>query len=189
MTAQTLAPLAVRERHVREPRAVLLDVRSPAEFEAAHIVGSRNVALATLDPTALAAGDVTYETPVTVVCFSGARARTAAERLVQAGFSDVVVLERGLQGWSAAGLPVQKGAGGAISLERQVRITAGSLVVLGVVLAAAVSPYAILLSAFVGAGLVFSGVTDTCGMGLLLARAPWNTRVGAATRSPDTTSA
>lgn len=72
--------------------------------------------------------------------------------------------------------------GGTISLERQVRIAAGSLVLLGVVLAATADPYAILLSAFVGAGLVFSGVTDTCGLDLMLARAPSNTRRDAGRR-------
>ena len=75
--------------------------------------------------------------------------------------------------WEQAGLPMRRGPK-AVSLERQVRIAAGSLVLLGAVLALTVHPWFALLSAFVGAGLVFSGVTDTCGMGMLLARMPWN---------------
>jgi len=176
MTLLILDAAAARERHARDPRATLLDVRSPAEFASGHVVGSRNTPLAGFDPAALADLGVDRTTPVTLVCASGVRARRAAEQLDAAGFSDVAVLERGLQGWTAAGLQLVDAPGGVISLERQVRIAAGSLVVLGVVLAWAVSPYAILLSGFVGAGLVFAGVTDTCGMGLLLARAPWNAR-------------
>jgi rhodanese-related sulfurtransferase len=84
-----------------------------------------------------------------------------------------VSVDGGTQAWEAAGLPIVRGQK-TISLERQVRIAAGSLVVLGAVLGYFVHPYFIGLSAFVGAGLVFAGVTDTCGMGMLLARMPWN---------------
>ncbi len=85
----------------------------------------------------------------------------------------MVNVEGGTQAWDQAGLPVVRGQQ-AMSLERQVRIAAGSLVVLGSALGAFVSPYWIGLAAFVGAGLVFAGITDTCGMGMLLARMPWN---------------
>jgi predicted branched-subunit amino acid permease len=74
----------------------------------------------------------------------------------------------------AAGLPVVKGSKSAISIERQVRIGAGSLVLIGVILGFLIHPAFFGLTAFIGAGLVFAGVTDWCGMGLLLARAPWN---------------
>ncbi|MFD1333933.1 rhodanese-like domain-containing protein, partial [Methylopila musalis] len=107
-------------------------------------------------------------------CASGVRARKAAERLVAAGFTQVEVVEGGLAAWRTAGLPVTEGQGGVISLERQVRIAAGSLVVLGVLIAATLTSWGLLLAGFVGAGLVFAGVTDTCGLGLLLARATWN---------------
>jgi hypothetical protein len=85
----------------------------------------------------------------------------------------VVNVEGGTQAWDEAGLPVVRGQK-AISLERQVRIAAGSLVLLGALLGYFAHPYWIALSAFVGAGLVFAGITDTCGMGMLLARMPWN---------------
>ena len=89
------------------------------------------------------------------------------------GWLNVVNVEGGTLACEAAGLPVVRGKK-AISLERQVRIAAGFLVLVGAVLALTVHPYFAGLSAFVGAGLMFAGITDTCGMGMLLARMPWN---------------
>lgn len=175
MAAGLIDPQAARRLHDSDQQAILLDVRTPAEFAAGHIAGSRNVPLDTVESWAAAEG-ASSDRAVTVVCAGGGRARRGAATLDAAGFGRVAVLDGGVRGWTAAGLPISAGEGGAISLERQVRIAAGSLVVLGVLLAWAVTPYAVLLSLFVGAGLVFAGVTDTCGMGLLLAKAPWNRR-------------
>ena len=83
-------------------------------------------------------------------------------------------MEGGTQAWVAAGLPAVKGSKSAISIERQVRIGAGILVLTGIILGFLFHPAFFALSAFIGAGLVFAGVTDWCGMGLLLAKAPWN---------------
>ena len=107
-----------------------------------------------------------------MICRSGSRGQKACEKLATAGLR-VVNVEGGTQAWEAAGLPVVRGRK-TISLERQVRIAAGSLVVVGSALGYFVNPAWIGLAAFVGAGLVFAGITDTCGMGLLLARMPWN---------------
>ncbi len=108
------------------------------------------------------------------MCRSGNRAKQAAERLARKGFTDVHVVEGGMLAWTEAGLPVVKGESKVWSLERQVRFVAGLLVVLGAGLSIAAHPYFIALSAFVGAGLVFAAVTDTCGMAMILARMPWN---------------
>lgn len=78
--------------------------------------------------------------------------------------------------WVEAGLPVDRGTSTVIGLERQVRIAAGAIVLGGVLLAQFVNPALIWLSGFVGAGLIFAGITDWCGMGMLLARMPWNQR-------------
>lgn len=110
--------------------------------------------------------------PVYVLCRSGKRATQAAESFIAAGHDNVHVVEGGIIACEAAGIPVRKNE--VISLERQVRIAAGTLVVLGTLLGAFLSPWFYGLAGFVGAGLVFAGVTDTCGMGLLLAKAPWN---------------
>ena len=97
----------------------------------------------------------------------------AAEIFQQTNTQKVFVVEGGTDLWHEQGLPVEKGTS-AISLERQVRITAGTLVFLGTLLGVFINYYFLIIPGFVGAGLVFAGVTDTCGMALLLARMPWN---------------
>lgn len=154
-------------------QALLVDVRTPAEFGEAHIEGAILHPLSDLDPSAIAKLMAGKERCV-FVCRSGNRARQAAEKL-SGTIPNVVVLEGGVGAWEAAGLPLVRGRK-AISLERQVRIAAGSLVVLGVLIGTFIAPWGYALSAFVGAGLVFAGVTDTCGMAMVLAKMPWNTR-------------
>jgi rhodanese-related sulfurtransferase len=150
----------------------LIDVRTPAEFREVHIPFARNVPLDRLDPAAVRGGLADPAQPVHVVCRSGNRAAKACEQLAAAGL-DVINVAGGTQAWEQAGLPVTRGKK-TISLERQVRIAAGTLVLIGIALGAFVHPALYGLAAFVGAGLVFAGITDTCGMGLLLARMPWN---------------
>ena len=111
--------------------------------------------------------------PLYVICRSGIRGGQACEKLMKAGFLNAVNIEGGTLACVEAGLPVKRGKK-VISLERQVRIAAGALVLLGAVLGWFVDPVFIGLSAFVGAGLVFAGISDTCGMGMILARMPWN---------------
>ena len=151
----------------------LLDVRTPVEFREVHVGFARNLPLDRLDPAAFnAERNGAGDKPLYVICRSGSRGNQACEKLAAAGI-EVVNVEGGTQAWIAANLPVVRGQK-AISLERQVRITAGSLVFVGAVLALTVHPYFAALPAFIGAGLVFAGITDTCGMGMLLARMPWN---------------
>lgn len=112
-----------------------------------------------------------------LVCRSGKRADQALRQLAAAGCENLAVLDGGVNAWNEAGLPVNRGAK-ALSLERQVRIGAGFLVLTGVALGAWVHPAFFGLSAFVGAGLMFAGITDWCGMALVLAKMPWNRRAG-----------
>ena len=111
--------------------------------------------------------------PLYVICRSGSRSKQGCDKLIAAGFTNVINVTGGTQAWDKAGFAVVRGKK-AVSLERQVRIAAGSLVVAGSALGFFVHPYWIALSAFVGAGLVFAGVTDTCGMAMVLAKMPWN---------------
>lgn len=177
---KTIPPVALQKVLSDHPEAVVLDVRTPAEFAAVHIPQARNVPLDALEARAFQGPDrLSKGEPVYLLCQSGGRASRAAEKFAQEGFADPVVVEGGTNAWIGAGLPVTRGEGGVIGLERQVRIAAGALVLTGVILGYLVHPYFIGLSAFVGAGLVFAGITDWCGMGLLLARAPWNQRPAA----------
>lgn len=151
----------------------LLDVRTPVEYREVHIPFARNVPLNQLGSRAPSAQDNGSGQPLYVICNTGKRSTQACEKLRGLGHSQVVNVEGGTQAWIEAGLPVTRGKK-AMSLERQVRIAAGLLVLVGALLAIFVNVYFALLSAFVGAGLTFAGITDTCGMGLLLARMPWN---------------
>ena len=150
-----------------------IDVREPAETAAERIDGVRAVPLSAFGSHAKS---LRTDQPVYVVCRTGRRATAAAERLAALGHEDVRILQDGLMGWVAAGLPVERGAARTWSLERQVRFAAGSLVLLGTLLSALVHPAFVALSGVVGAGLVFAAVTDTCGMAMVLARMPWNQR-------------
>jgi rhodanese-related sulfurtransferase len=152
----------------------LIDVRTPVEFREVHASGARNIPLDSLDPNAvLAARNGSADEPLYVICRSGKRAGKAIQQFNELGFSNAINVEGGTQAWDVAGLPVVRGKK-AISLERQVRIAAGFLVLLGAILGFFVHPYFIGISAFVGAGLMFAGITDTCGMGMMLAKMPWN---------------
>jgi rhodanese-related sulfurtransferase len=167
----TISPKALAELHASEKSVELLDVRTPLEFHEIHVDFARNVPLDRLDAQSVERKGWGND-PLYVICRSGSRGKQACERLSAAGLN-VVNVEGGTLAWEAAGLPVVRGKK-AISLERQVRIVAGFLVLVGAILAMTVHPYFAGLSAFIGAGLMFAGISDSCGMGMLLARMPWN---------------
>lgn len=175
MSVQTISATEFYKIRQAGGRAELVDVRTPAEYEQVHAEGARLVPLDRLDPKAFHdAGQ-----PVYVICKSGQRAAKACQKLLAAGLTEVISIDGGTAAWEAAGLPIVRGTRKVISLERQVRIGAGLLVLLGVTLGAFVHPAFYGISAFVGAGLVFAGVTEWCGMGMLIARMPWNRGSGA----------
>jgi rhodanese-related sulfurtransferase len=172
----TISPTTLADLRRRGEKVTLIDVRTPAEFGEVHVEFAHNLPLDRLDPqavTTLSGGG-----PVYLVCKSGTRSRMACEKLLAAGLADAISVEGGTAACEAAGVPVVRGRK-AMSLERQVRIAAGALVATGAALAAfGPDPTWRLIGAglagFVGCGLVFAGVTDTCGMAMLLARMPWN---------------
>ena len=149
----------------------VIDVRTGAEFESQHIPGSR---LIPLDHIEARADDVrAAPAPRLLLCHSGNRAAMAKKTLEKLHIAGLLVIEGGISAYVAAGGDTVKGKG-RISLERQVRITAGTLVLLGLALGFFVHPAFFILSTFVGCGLVFAGITDTCGMGIMLGKMPWN---------------
>jgi rhodanese-related sulfurtransferase len=151
----------------------LIDVRTPAEFEAAHIPGSYNVPLDLIDEHRNELRDSLRE-PAIIVCRTGNRARQAAGQLRAAHLDHIHILDGGLLAWESSGQEVRHGERRTWSLERQVRGVAGSLVMVGALGGLLVNPAIGLLAAGVGAGLTFSAATDTCGMAMILARMPWN---------------
>lgn len=164
-----IAPAELRT--LIETGHAMVDVRSAAEYETAHIPGSVHIALDELRSdvevaiAALPAGAV-------VICRSGARAATAAEVLATAGRDDLRILDGGIVAWERDGGALQRGRQ-HWDLERQVRLVAGSLV-LGSVLASLVRRPAVALAGAVGTGLTVAALTDTCAMGAALARLPYN---------------
>jgi rhodanese-related sulfurtransferase len=176
MTPTTISPSGLAQRHRDGQKLDLIDVRTPLEFQGLHVQFARNIPLDELNPAAvMQAHNGSAAEPLYLICQSGGRSQKACEKFRQAGFINVIDVEGGTQACEAAGLPLARGKK-AISLERQVRIAAGSLVLTGVILGWQVHPAFYGLSAFIGAGLTFSGITDTCGMAMLLARMPWNRR-------------
>jgi len=149
----------------------VIDVREFSEFNSERIADAQLMPLSNFEKHA---DEIDHTKPVYLMCRSGNRAKNAAEKLAAKGFTDIHVVEGGMVAWAGANLPVVKGESKVWSLERQVRFTAGLFVLTGVLLSLFVSPYLLLISAFVGAGLMFSALTDTCGMGMVLARMPWN---------------
>lgn len=180
---QTITPQQLLEKIRSGEQIELIDVRTPAEFREVHVECARNEPLERLDVARLVTAPPKGSAdPLYVICRSGSRGKQACEKLLNAGHPNVVNVEGGTVACEAAGLSVVRGKK-AISLERQVRIAAGALVVTGAALSF-VHPYWVGLSAFVGCGLIFAGITDTCGMAMLLARMPWNQCGSVTTCSP-----
>lgn len=162
------------EEVYHQKNVLLVDVRTGAEFEEVHVEGAVLQPLHDIDVETIKERAKGKDACI-LICRSGKRASQAAETLRNRGLPAIQVLEGGITAWESAGLPLKRGAK-VISLERQVRIAAGALVFTGAALGYFVNPAWIALAGLVGAGLVFAGITDTCGMGLLLARMPWNDR-------------
>jgi rhodanese-related sulfurtransferase len=167
-----LRPLEVAELVQADTSARLLDVRSPGEYESVHISGAYNVPLDMLAEHAREIRTNVAE-QIVLVCQSGQRARNAEEVLRAAGLENLHILDGGVNGWVAAGLPVVRGSK-RLSLERQVRIVAGALAGVGGLLGVFVNPLFALIPAVVGSGLVFAGLTDNCALAMVLTRLPYN---------------
>lgn len=167
MSLKSIPP--AEARRLASEGALLVDVREPDEFARASIAGSENHPLSRIGPLGC-------PQPVVFLCRSGMRTGANAARLAQCHAGDSYVLEGGLDGWRAAGLPVADDAKAPLEIMRQVQIAAGALILTGVVLGFLLGPVWFGLAAFVGVGLSFAGITGWCGMALALSRAPWNRR-------------
>jgi rhodanese-related sulfurtransferase len=174
MSMPTILPQQLEELRAAGKNVELIDVRTPLEYRALHVAYARNIPLDQLDPQAIVLSrSGAADEPLYVICHSGNRGQKACEKLRAAGLVNVVNVEGGTLAWTESGLPVIRGKK-AISLDRQVRITIGLLVVAGVILGWLLDPIWTGLSAFMGAGLIYAGVFDSCPLGMLMARMPWN---------------
>lgn len=163
----TLSTTALRQKN---GSARLLDVRTPGEFAASRIPGSYNIPLGDIEAYAdtLAKSD----TELVVICQSGGRAKLAADTLRSKGRTNVTVLDGGVGAWEAQGGETEGGAS-AWTIERQVRLVAGTIVLTGIALSLK-HPKAKFLSGAIGGGLTFSALSNTCMMGSLLSKLPFN---------------
>lgn len=166
MSLQSITPETARDLVAKG--ALLVDVRDADEHARARIPGARH------SPLSGGLNGLPGNGVVVFHCRTGTRTAMNVDRLAASTGCEAYVLEGGLEGWKAAGLPVLEDRKQPLELMRQVQITAGSLALAGAVLGFAIDPRFHLLSGFIGAGLTFAGVTGWCGMAKLLAVMPWN---------------
>ncbi|MDZ8053510.1 MAG: rhodanese-like domain-containing protein [Aulosira sp. ZfuVER01] len=167
VNAQTLQQL------LEQKAVTLIDVREPSEYAGEHIPGATLVSLSNFDSHKIPQDG---NKKVVLYCRSGNRSTMAAQKLFDAGFATVTHLDGGMSAWKEAGYLTKINRHAPISLMQQVQIVAGSLVLISTLLGAFVSPWFLLLTGFIGTGLTYSGVTDTCMLGMLLAKLPYNQR-------------
>lgn len=172
-------PPAVLAQWIADGEAQIVDVREADERARERIAHSASRPLSEFDPAQV---PQVVGMKTVLVCRTGRRTRDAARRMFAAGVDEVHHLRGGLRGWAAAGLPLEKTPRAPISLMRQVQITVGILVVGSAILAAAVSPWWLVMTGGIGAGLVFAGATGTCAMAALIERMPWNRLAGRTAR-------
>lgn len=156
---------------INEGDGTVVDVRQPAEFAAGRIKGAKLVPLGEIENRHK---EIDHAKPVYVICRTGNRSGKAQQKLKSLGFENVINVTGGFEAWKREDLPFERDEKAPWDIERQVRFVAGLFVLTGVILAALVHPYFIGISAFIGAGLVFSAATNTCTMGMILMKMPWN---------------
>jgi rhodanese-related sulfurtransferase len=173
MQIPQIHPKALQEKIQRAEPVALIDVRTREEFGCSHAPSAVNVPLSELGPEQLSGGCASAQEPVYFICRSGARARQAAEKMIAAGFDNVVLVEGGMAAWEKEGLPVEVHKK-VLPVEQQVRLTIGFFVLLGSLLAYLVHPGFGLIPAFMGLGLISAGITGNCPLALAVAKMPWN---------------
>lgn len=181
---QEIAPAELQSLKPGEQPVQIIDVRTPLEFDTEHIKGSINIPL---DELGRRGSEIKKDMTTVLVCRSGKRAGMAAQTLSPYGFESRV-LTGGILGWRKAGLPLIEGKK-RLSLERQVQLTIGLILLTSVTLGYTVSNLFFIMAGFIGAGLTFAGLSGTCGLAMLIAKAPWNrlettSKTGAGADSP-----
>ena len=174
LTPQTIDAPSLKQ-WLDHKSVLLIDVRETVEYANSHIPGAICHPLSSFEPSQI---NLHPDQRLVLYCRSGKRSALAAEQLNAEGFTDITELQCGIAAWETEGYPVEQSPSAPISLLRQVQITAGTLIVLGTLLGALGAEWGLLLSGVIGMGLIFAGITDSCVMGMLLAKLPYNQRVG-----------
>ena len=176
MSLKAITVNDLKVKHENNSSLELIDVRTPGEYATAHIGFAENFPLDQLDARVVAAARTSPGQPLYVICKMGGRSAKACQRLIDAGIENVINVTGGTDAWIQSGYEVARTGRKVIALDRQVRIAAGALVVTGIVLAAVLEPVwiGLAIAGAIGSGLVFSGLTNTCGMGAVLSKMPWN---------------
>ncbi len=172
-----ISPQELHAMQSQGQKLEFIDVRSPIEYQSGHVLGTQLLPLDQLTPESLTQQLKTpgagQETPLYITCKGGFRAQQAASRLHDAGYQNLVLLEGGLDAWEKAGLPVKR-SDKMISLERQVQIAIGTLLLLKVFFGFTIHELFFVGGALIGAGLIVAGITRWCGIARLIAQLPWN---------------
>lgn len=170
MTVQKISPKDAKAM-LDQGKALLFDIREADEYAREHIPEARLTPLSAFSPEEFPSD---HDKIGLFHCASGNRTTQAAAQILGTGFSRVYQIDGGIAGWKKAGLAVNVNKSAPISIQRQVQLIAGSMMVISVVLAALISPWFMALGAFVGGGLMFAGASGTCAMATMLAWMPWN---------------
>jgi rhodanese-related sulfurtransferase len=153
----------------------LVDVREYAEYAGGRVKGAKVLPLGELEKRHQ---ELDHTKPIYVMCRTGRRSGEAQKKLQALGFTNVINVAGGFEAWKKEDLPFERDEKAPWALERQVRLTAGLLVLIGVLLSVLVHPYFVWLAGLIGAGLAFAAITDSCAMGMFLSKMPWNRKVG-----------
>ncbi|MFK7769551.1 MAG: rhodanese-like domain-containing protein [Mariniblastus sp.] len=165
---------SLREKSDSKKSLCLIDVRTPAEFSEVHAVDAINIPLHQFDANQAASKlGLSKDDTIYLICKMGGRSQKACENMLSNGYKNATNVAGGTDDWVRSALPIVQGAKKAFAINRQVQILAGSLALIGALLSF-YNPYFAILPIFIGGGLVFSGLTNTCGMGTMLAMMPWN---------------
>ena len=174
-----IAPLDLYGRMKSGEDIHLIDVRSSYEFNSGHVVNAQSIPLDSLSRESLLMhlekAEAGSEKPLYITCKAGFRAEQAAQRLAAEGLENLVLIQGGTDAWEKAGLPVKRQSQ-MISLERQVQITIGVLLVMKVIFGFAIHELFFVGAALIGAGLIVAGITRWCGIAEIFAKLPWNRR-------------
>ena len=173
--------ITVAALHAQPSQAQLIDVRSPSEFAAGHLPGAANIPMEQIESRL---ADLSSTRPIVLICQMGKRARMTAG-LLEPCQLQLSILEGGTSAWMQAGFPVVRSIKSRWSLERQVRLGAGLLVLTASALTLLLDPRWLFLAAFIGLGLTFAGLTDICPMAEIFGRMPWNKSTHCKTRLPN----